>query len=94
MIFFRAEAKIGSDNTAAVNDLNVIRTRHGLDPYSGPMDATSLTDELLKQRRYSLFAEGHRWVDMRRFGRLNQLPIDRPGDDVWEQMPRPVTEVE
>ena len=36
----------------------------------------------------------HRWVDMRRYGRLGQLPIDRAGDDVWEQMPRPVTEVQ
>ncbi|WP_432766785.1 RagB/SusD family nutrient uptake outer membrane protein [Phycicoccus elongatus] len=39
-------------------------------------------DEIVKQRRYSLFGEGHRWIDMRRWGRLNQLPIDRPGDDV------------
>ena len=54
----------------------------------------ALMDEIVKQRRYSLFGEGHRWIDMRRWGRLNQLPIDRPGDDVWEKFPRPVSEVQ
>ncbi|HJW29819.1 MAG TPA: RagB/SusD family nutrient uptake outer membrane protein, partial [Saprospiraceae bacterium] len=92
LILLRAEARIGTDNNGAADDLNVIRNRHGLPNYSGATDDASLTDELLKQRRYSLYAEGHRWVDMRRYGRLNQLPIDRPGDDVWQQMPRPVTE--
>jgi hypothetical protein len=47
---------------------------------------------MLNQRRYALFAEGHRWIDMRRYGRLNQLPIDRPGDDVWESFPLPANE--
>jgi hypothetical protein len=33
-------------------------------------------DELLYNRRYSLLLEGQRWNDYRRFGRLNQLPLD------------------
>src|SRR5438034_258351 len=33
---------------------------------------------LLHERLYSLLYEGHRWVDMRRYGRLNQVIIDRP----------------
>ena len=94
LILIRAEARIGSNNTGAVDDLNAIRAAHGLGPYGGGTDDASLVDEMLKQRRYSLFAEGHRWVDMRRYGRLGTLPIDRPGDDVWQQMPRPVDEVE
>jgi len=49
-------------------------------------------DEIAKQRRYSLFAEGHRWIDMRRWGRLAELPKDRPNDDVWEKFPRPGSE--
>ncbi|MBK9983552.1 MAG: RagB/SusD family nutrient uptake outer membrane protein [Saprospiraceae bacterium] len=94
LILIRVEARIGSNNTGAVEDLNVIRNAHGLPNYSGGTDDASLVDELLKQRRYSLYAEGHRWVDMRRYGRLSQLPIDRPGDDVWQELPRPVTEVQ
>lgn len=94
LILIRAEARIGTNNSGAVDDLNAIRNAHGLPNYSGATDDASLTDEMLKQRRYSLYAEGHRWVDMRRYGRLNQLPIDRAGDDVWQELPRPVTEVQ
>lgn len=92
LILIRAEARIGSNNTGAVDDINVIRNRHGLGNYGGPVDDASLLNEVLHQRRYSLYAEGHRWVDMRRHGKLSELPIDRPGDDVWQQLPRPVNE--
>jgi hypothetical protein len=47
---------------------------------------------MLYQRRYSLFYEGHRWVDMRRYDKLGELPIDRSGDKVWTAMPIPQTE--
>src|SRR2546430_10410282 len=32
---------------------------------------------ILRERKYSLLYEGHRWVDMRRTGRLAQIIIDR-----------------
>jgi hypothetical protein len=38
-------------------------------------DADFVT-EILLQKRYSLLLEGHRWIDMRRYGRLDQLPRD------------------
>lgn len=53
------------------------------------MTQSALITEMLKQRRYSLYAEGHRWIDMRRYKLLNTLPNDRPGDHVWPQFPRP-----
>ena len=78
----------------AVQALNVIRTQAGnLPAYSGALTKDALIDELLKQRRYSLFYEGHRWIDMRRYGRLNQLPIDQPGQTIFDAMPRPLAEV-
>ncbi|MFQ5447308.1 MAG: RagB/SusD family nutrient uptake outer membrane protein, partial [Saprospiraceae bacterium] len=92
LILIAAEANVGSDNAAAVSAIDVIRTRHGLDAYSGGTSDSELMDEIMYQRRYSLFGEGHRWVDMRRWGRLDELPLDRPGDDVWQQMPRPFSE--
>ena len=55
-------------------------------------ESGSLITEILRQRRYSLFGEGHRWVDLRRYNRLNELPIDRPDDDVWTKFPRPANE--
>jgi hypothetical protein len=76
----------------AVKAINRVRTAAGLPNYSGATDKASLITEILKQRRYSLFGEGHRWIDMRRYGLLQQLPIDRVGDDVWQQFPIPANE--
>ncbi len=80
--------------TDAIGALNIIRTKAGgLPVYGGPMTGDALIDELLKQRRYSLFFEGHRWIDMRRYNRLSTLPIDQPGQTIFDAMPRPLTEV-
>jgi len=87
-----AEANIGSDNAQAELMLNLVRVENGLGVYSGGTSDAELVDEMLHQRWLSLWGEGHRWVDMRRYGRLGELPLDRADDDVWEQMPRPVTE--
>lgn len=95
LILINAEAniRIGAANfPAAVNALNNIRQRYGLPAYSGPLTEPALIDEMLKQRRYSLYMEGHRWIDMRRYNRLNQLPIDRANDDVWSNFPIPFSE--
>ena len=93
LILLYAEAKIRTgalvDGTAA---LNTIREGHGLPAYGGSATADALTDEMLKQRRYSLYFEGHRWLDLRRYGRLNELPLDRAGDNVWTEFPIPVSE--
>jgi len=87
-----AECNIGTDNSAAVSALNAVRADAGLGDYSGGMSDEDLMAELVTQRRYALFGQGHRWVDNRRWGTLDDLPIDRPGDDVWERFPRPVSE--
>ncbi len=93
LILIYAEAKINTNVLAdAVTALNKIRAGHNQLPYAGAVTQAALINELLYQRRYSLFFEGHRWVDMRRYDRLNQLPIDRTGDDVWDKFPLPLTE--
>lgn len=93
LILIYAEAKIqGNAFPDAVVALNRIRTGHNLPVYAGAITQSSLITEMLNQRRYSLYFEGHRWVDLRRYDRLNSLPIDRPGDDVWTAMPIPLAE--
>ncbi|RKS55193.1 RagB/SusD domain-containing protein [Gillisia mitskevichiae] len=92
LILLYAEANITLNPDEAVNALNIIRESANLNPYTGPTDSESLIDEMLKQRRYSLYAEGHRWIDVRRYNRLDELPIDREGDDVFTQFPIPLTE--
>jgi starch-binding outer membrane protein, SusD/RagB family len=93
LILIYAEVKAHTnDPSEAIKAINRIRSAAGLSPYSGGNDTNSLITEILKQRRYSLFGEGHRWIDLRRYNLLNQLPIDRPGDDVWIQFPIPANE--
>ena len=94
LILIWAEANIGTDNDGVVNAINLIRSSAGLAGYSGGTSNADLLTEVLYQRRYSLFGLGHRWVDARRTNTLSTLPIDRVGDDVWVQMPRPVSETE
>ncbi len=95
LILINAEANIrlGAANFgAAVTALNRVRTANNLPAYAGPVTEPALIDEMLKQRRYSLFFEGHRWVDMRRYNRLNQLPLDLPSHQVWDRFVRPTSE--
>jgi hypothetical protein len=91
LILMRAEAYIGLNQLAnAVGDLNVVRTvSGGLTPYGGAQTQAALTDELLYNRRYSLYFEGHRWIDARRFNRLATLPRDLPSHRVFTAMPFP-----
>jgi starch-binding outer membrane protein, SusD/RagB family len=91
LIYAEAKAQLNSIPDAIVA-INRIRTAASLPVYTGSVTQTAIINEILKQRRYSLFGEGHRWVDMRRYNKLGELPIDRAGDDVWQQFPRPATE--
>ena len=95
LLLLRAEYNINKSNPdlqAAVNDIDIIRNSAGLPNYSGAVTQAALLDEMLNQRRYELFMEGHRWVDMRRYSRLDELPIDRPNDNVWLNYPIPENE--
>lgn len=99
LILLRAEANMGAGNSAAaLADINLIRTQSGgLAPISATawaaMSATEQLDELLYNRRYSLLFEGgHRWIDMRRYDRLGQLPVDHPSFVRFSQFPFPQRE--
>lgn len=94
LILIYAEANIGTDNIEAIDALEVIRDAHGLGVYTGGFTDADVRNELLYNRRYSLFGEAHRWIDLRRYDMLQTLPKDRAGDDVWTQLPRPVSEKE
>jgi hypothetical protein len=102
LILMFAEAK-AEQNTAAtlaeaVTAINRIRTSYGLPVYSGAVTKDALITEVLRQRRFSLFFEGHRWFDMRRRGLLSQIqPQGSIGGQtfvVFENMSRPDAEVQ
>ena len=95
LILIYAEANMMTGNSAeAVNAINIIRNAAAVGDYTGGTSMDELTDEILFQRRYSLWAEaGHRWVDLRRTGRLNADFVDlRDGGNLFTQVARRVTE--
>jgi len=102
LILMYAEANAQLNTAASLNDaveaIDKIRTSYGLLPYAGAITKDALIDEILNQRRYSLFWEGHRWFDMRRYNRLSQITpsgtIAGNNYVVFEAMARPDAEVQ
>lgn len=92
LILLFAEANMAASPGAAIDAINVIRAAAGLADYEGGMTPAELEDEILFQRRYSLFGESQRWIDTRRFGRLSELPNDRATDNVPMAVPVPFNE--
>ncbi len=100
LILMKAEADIQTGKLAdAEIELDIIRVASGLKKIAvakptvvGNKDA--LIDELLNQRRYSLFLEGHRWFDMRRYAKLAKLPLDLPTHKVLDKFPKQQNEVD
>jgi hypothetical protein len=96
LLLLRAEANIqlGTDLTAAEEDINTVRAvSGGLPPVT--LVGENAVDVLLKERRYSLLFEGgHRWIDMRRYQLLNTLPKDKPDHTVHDKFPIPVGETD
>ena len=90
LILLRAEANIGlGDVASAATDINCIRTQlGGLAPAN--LTSANALDELLYDKLYSLLFEGgHHWVDMRRYDKLDELPLDTPIDVVHALYPIP-----
>lgn len=110
LVLIYAEAKIGlgtvGDLTDAVTALDAIRISAGLNNLATDKpavvgDAALLLDEMLHQRRYSLWAEGHRMIDLRRYDRLNTTYVvldvladadDNADQQIFTEFPVPSTE--
>lgn len=97
LILLRAEARwFTGDKVGAIADINLIRVNAGglapttLTPLSSD---DAFVTELLYNRLYSLlFTQGVRWIDARRYNRINTLPLDRTGDRVHPYMLIPSAE--
>lgn len=95
LFLLRAEARYFTGDVAgALADINFVRVNSGgLAPTTAFANKDAFLTELLLQRRYSLLLEGHRWVDVRRFNRLNSLPIDIPTRQfIASRQPVPIAE--
>jgi len=96
LILIYAESSAQLTHTAnAVKAINIIRASANLAPYTGATDLNSLITEILFQRRYSLWFEpgAHRWVDLRRYNRLSEIPVALDDGVVFTQLAKPASEV-
>jgi hypothetical protein len=71
----RAEAEANLGNlSGAIADINVIRTRAGLNSLAMPTDLNATMNAILQEYRIEFFAEwGHRFIDLKRTGKLNAV---------------------
>ncbi|MEJ7913506.1 MAG: RagB/SusD family nutrient uptake outer membrane protein [Chitinophagaceae bacterium] len=104
LILMYAEAKVQLSAFAdAVTALDKIRTTYGLRPLAIAKptilaNKDALIDEVLNQRRYSLFFEGQRWFDALRYNKKSILPLQGAvgGNTfvVFDNLARPDAEVQ
>lgn len=65
----RAEARLMQNKPIdAIDDLNIIRNRAGLEELDSQIPSNEIVKALVKERQRELFAEwGHRWFDLKRW---------------------------
>ncbi|MDX1956578.1 MAG: RagB/SusD family nutrient uptake outer membrane protein [Chitinophagaceae bacterium] len=71
----RGEARLMQNNlTEAINDLNTIRQRAGINPLPNSLTQQQVLEAIEQERRVELFAEwGHRWLDLKRWGKADAV---------------------
>ncbi len=100
LMYAEANAEVNTVASLAltVTAINKIRTGYGLPVYAGAVTKAALIDEVYKQRRFSLFLDGHRWFDMRRRSLLAQIQpqgvIGTQTFVVFQKMSRPDAEIQ
>lgn len=72
----RAEARVQlEDFSGAIDDVNEVRVRAGLDPLDiSMMSDEEVADAVVQERKVELFIEwGHRWFDLKRTGKIDEV---------------------
>jgi starch-binding outer membrane protein, SusD/RagB family len=88
LISAEAKARIGGMDPSALTTLNGLRAqRYFTSSYPNPTTNAALLTEILRQRRLELFAEGHRFFDQKRLGKLAFTRSDCDGMIVGNQYP-------
>jgi hypothetical protein len=94
LILIAAEVAAQQNNLAnAKKYVDIIRVANGLTPVAAFTTQSQAIDAILKERLYSLWYEGHRWIDMRRYDKIAQIVIPVTGMKVYTQLEKPVAEV-
>jgi len=91
LIRAEARAQIGTDLTGAASDLNAVRTRAGLGT-TPAVTAADLLQAIEDERRLEFAFEPHRWFDLVRTGRADDVFTGISADKYI--LPIPVTELQ
>lgn len=94
LVLIAAEVAAQQNNLPlAKTYIDIVRVANGLPVIAAGQTQAQLIDAMLKERLYSLWYEGHRWVDMRRYSKFSQIFIPVAGMTILPQLERPVAEV-
>jgi hypothetical protein len=96
LIRAEARAENNTDLTGAIDDLNRIRGRAGLDALSQSLDQEQILAAVAQERRIEFFAEwGHRWLDLKRTGQADAVlkPIKSLWQSYQQLYPIPMSEM-
>lgn len=94
LVLISAEANAQLTNFDDANDaINLIRNTWGLSDFNGS-STDEIIDQVLFERRYSLWGEAQRWIDARRYDRLDEIPTALDGGRVPTQFARPQGEID
>ncbi|MCH8547977.1 MAG: RagB/SusD family nutrient uptake outer membrane protein [Balneolaceae bacterium] len=95
LILIYAEANAQLNNLGdAVDAINIVRNTWNLPDFNSN-DQQEIIDQILFERRYSLWGEGgHRWIDMRRYDRLDEIDTSLDGGRVPLFLGRPIAEID
>ncbi len=72
LMYAEAQNELNGPSSEAINAVNAVRNRAGLDDLSSASvaDKDAFSDAILKEMRVEFIGEGHRWFDLVRTGRL------------------------
>jgi hypothetical protein len=75
LYLIRAEARAQQNKIKeAIDDINLIRVRAGLDPLTATLNQDQIISIVLKERRSELFCEwGNRWFDLKRMNQADTV---------------------
>ena len=96
LILIKAEAHANLNQfNESKTAIDIIRNAAGIGVYGGALNQSALVNEILYQRRYSLWAEpwGHRWIDCRRLNRINDIDVSFDGGTRFTGFPKPQSDV-
>ncbi|MBE8721566.1 RagB/SusD family nutrient uptake outer membrane protein [Sphingobacterium pedocola] len=92
----RAEARLNMEQVdLAVSDINMLRRRANVLEYPEDMDAQQVMKAIIKERRTEFFAEwGHRWLDLKRWGIIDEEMLRTKPDWKGDNLLLPIPEAE